>query len=130
MRWNTSSLFRVGLLLDPQDRIYAIAGWTYGGFEAIVSSDQVFGPVLKGTYTFGLHGGTIGAGLERRFTSKWSAKAEYRYTKFQSKIVVFPASYVSTSGSSVTTGTTTNSSRFSAEIHSIQVGVSRHFDPY
>lgn len=82
-RWHVSALARAGWLVDPQDLVYVIGGWSYADFEWSRSVPN--GPSVSGS--FGLNGATIGAGFERQITPAWTVKAEYRYTKFQDTTV-------------------------------------------
>jgi opacity protein-like surface antigen len=69
--WMVSLLARVGYLIDPQDLIYVIGGYTYGRFSSGGGFDW-----------FGMNGATIGGGFERQMWDGWSIRAEGRYTKF------------------------------------------------
>jgi len=126
-RWLVSALLKGGWLADPQNLLYLIGGWTYGGFEAVQSTDDMTVPALRSAQRFGLNGITIGAGFERQFSPMWSLKGEYRFTQFQSKTVDFPTSSLSSSSVSGGSVSTTNSSQFSARMQSILVGVSHYF---
>jgi opacity protein-like surface antigen len=132
-RWVVSALARGGFLIDPQDLVYVVGGWTYAGFETPLNSAH-----------FGLHGGTIGAGFERQIAPLWGVKVEYRYTKFLSRTVDLPFSAsnttVSNSNSSspgntstLTSASTTSgntAARFGADMQAVYVGVSRYFGTY
>ncbi len=85
-----SALGRAGWLIDPQDLIYVIGGWSYGHFT---NSDRVFA----------MHGPAVGAGIERQVARSWTVKAEYRYTHFLAKDVPSRDSRVK-----ITTAGTTN----------------------
>lgn len=93
-RWAVSGLGRIGVLVDPRDFIYAIGGYTYGGFEWV-------------NRTFGLHGATVGAGWEREVAPGWTLKAEYRYTQFQDRDLARTTASTSTQTSVSTTGAVT-----------------------
>jgi opacity protein-like surface antigen len=119
-RWLISVLARSGLLVDPLDLVYVLGGYTYGRFE--------FGQ------SFGLNGGTVGAGWERQIAPGWTLKGEYRYTKFQSKDLssTFVSNTVTTNISGGASSTNTSdvapsTNRVSADIHSLWVGVSHYF---
>jgi len=131
-RWLVSSLAKGGLLIDAYDLVYVIGGWTYAGFETPQNNAR-----------FGLHGGTIGAGVERQISPLWGIKVEYRSTKFQSKTVDLPVTSSTTtvsptnnSGGTTSGGTSTfatftnNAARFSADMQTVWVGVSRYFGTY
>ncbi len=123
-RWMVSVLARGGVLVDPVDFLYGIGGWTYGRFE--------FGP------SFGLNGGTIGAGWERQLAPGWTFRTEGRYTKFQSRTLTSSSASSSTSnqfnGAGVLTETVANSNanlsndRVSADMWSVWFGVSHYFN--
>ena len=117
-RWLASALARGGFLIGPTDLIYAIGGYTYAGFE----TPQNFS-------SFGLHGGTIGGGYEKKSSPLWSIKAEYRYTKFRGKTVDLPYTSTSTGTGGGNTSTYTSNSNnfahFTADIQAVFVGVSR-----
>ena len=93
-RWAVSGLGRLGVLIDPRDLIYAVGGYTYGGFE-------------WNNRTFGLHGATVGAGWEREVAPGWTFKAEYRYTRFQDRDLPRNTASTSTQTSVSTTGAVT-----------------------
>lgn len=132
-QWFVSALARGGYLIDPYNLVYILGGWTYSGFE-----------IPQNDVQFGLHGGTIGAGFERRISPLWGMKVEYRYTKFQSKTIDLQSSTASTltstqpatatSGSSSSTTTNTSFSNtaahFNADMQTVLVGVSRYFGTY
>jgi opacity protein-like surface antigen len=117
-RWLVSLLMRGGRLADPDDYIYLLGGYTHGHFQA--DGDG-----------FGLSGGTIGAGWERRIVPGWTVKAEYRYTRFQNKDLALN-SQTSTTGSSTTSSSSTGGDvHFSdLDMHSVWVGVSHYFGAY
>jgi opacity protein-like surface antigen len=129
-RWHVSALLRGGWLISPENLIYVIGGWTYGGFEATLSSDQVFSQTLRAAESFGANGPTVGVGFETRIGPTWGVKAEYRYTKFQNATVSFPSSYVVVSPGSNQTGNISNSATFSADMHTVMFGASRYFGTY
>lgn len=132
-RWLVSALMKFGFLVDPNDLFYAIGGWTYGNFEYAVSGSAIYGgftPTIIGGQTFGLNGGTVGAGFERRIGGNWALKAEYRYTKFQNKTVNFPYNLnFSTTGENYSSPSNT-SSAFSADMQTVLLGVTRYFSTY
>ncbi len=125
-RWMVSVLARAGVLVDPQDLLYAIGGWTYGRFE--------FGQ------SFGLNGGTIGGGWERQLVPGWTLKAEGRYTRFESKTLnTASASNTVTSAFNAagvldetvtSTSTFAEADRVSASMWSVWLGVSHYFNTY
>jgi opacity protein-like surface antigen len=117
-RWMASALGRLGWLVDPRHQVYAIGGWTYGGFSAGIPFD--------------LHGPTIGVGIEREVARSWTVKVEYRYTHFFAKDV----SFSQTVGQNLTLGTTTLTSndvfnetdRIAVRLHALRFGITRYFD--
>jgi opacity protein-like surface antigen len=123
-RWAVSALGRVGVLLDPQDLVYGIGGYTRGGFE-------------WSNRTFGLNGATVGAGWEHEIAPSWTLKAEYRYTAFADKDLprtAFSASTqrsVSTTGAVTTTVTNTTAAitdRVSdVNLHALRFGITHYF---
>jgi opacity protein-like surface antigen len=78
-RWMASALMRAGVLLNEQTLIYGIGGWTGAQFEARNVTDNAF---YQPSETFWANGWTAGAGVERKLSSNWSVRAEYRYTDF------------------------------------------------
>ena len=113
-RWAISALGRVGVLLDPQDLIYGIGGYTRGGFEWT-------------NRTFGLNGATVGAGWEHEIAPTWTLKAEYRYTAFQDKDVQRATASTSTQTSVSATGAvSTTVTNTSAAITDRVSGVNEH----
>lgn len=113
-RWAMSALGRVGVLLDAQDLIYGIGGYTRGGFEWT-------------NRTFGLNGATVGAGWEHEIAPTWTLKAEYRYTAFQDKDI--PRATASTSNQTSVNaagGVTTTVTNGAAAITDSISGVNEH----
>jgi opacity protein-like surface antigen len=123
-RWLISALARAGWVVDSRNLIYALAGPTYGRFE-------------WSTETFGMFGGTVGAGFERKIAPMWTLRVEYRYTKFANHTI---NTGFSETGSAVSTGAFTGTQTFtdsgatsntvSADMQSIMFGISREFGPY
>src|ERR1700730_10254894 len=63
-----------------------------------------------GSFQFGMNGATIGGGWERRISSSWTLRVEYRYTEFRGhddQTVTFASNNPSTS--TTTSGSTTTS---------------------
>lgn len=77
--WMFSVIGRAGYLAAPNTLLYGLAGWTYGHFTA---DDLPFNVGYGQISDFGSHGITVGGGLEQKLSSKWSLRAEYRYTNF------------------------------------------------
>ena len=117
-RWMISALGRAGWLIDPQDLIYVIGGWSYGHFTNI---DRVFA----------MHGPTVGAGIERQVAPSWTVKAEYRYTHFLERDVplVQPQAQNFTSGTSgfAFSGVSNETDRIAVNMHTVRFGLSRYF---
>jgi outer membrane immunogenic protein len=99
--WFATFRGRIGGLVDPSLLIYATGGLAVGQFEgssaAVLSSttyrgqigtttNPVLGPVVAAGAGFSDSttqlGWTVGAGLEKKFTPNWSAKAEYLYMDY------------------------------------------------
>jgi outer membrane immunogenic protein len=121
--WLVSALLRGGRVVDPNDYVYLLGGYTYGRFQAEGEG-------------FGLSGGTVGAGWERQVVPGWTLKAEYRYTRFQNKDLFFSNQNSITQSSSG--GTSSSQSNTYAEVshfsdldmHSVWLGVSHYFGSY
>jgi opacity protein-like surface antigen len=106
--WMVSALARARYLIDPVDLIYVIGGYTYGRFSSPAQ-------VGIGSFQFGMNGATIGGGWERRISSSWTLRVEYRYTEFRGhddQTVTFasnnPSASTTTSGSTTTSTFTCN----------------------
>jgi opacity protein-like surface antigen len=122
-RWAVSALGRVGVLVDPQNLVYGIGGYTRGGFEWT-------------NRTFGLNGATVGAGWEHEIAPTWTLKAEYRYTAFADKDIQRASASASTQTSVSTTGAvTTTVSNFAAtptdhvsgvNLHALRFGITHY----
>ena len=99
LQWFATFRGRAGILADPQTLLYATGGLAVGDFKysaQTTTSAQVFTPGLAGTTPFGPPivlagaaassdtrlGWTLGAGVERKFSSNWSGKLEYLYIDF------------------------------------------------
>lgn len=68
-----SALARVGFLADPDTLLYAIGGWTGAQFEY---NDLTDNPFFEPNETFWANGGSVGAGIERKWGQSWSLRAE------------------------------------------------------
>jgi len=89
--WFDTLRGRVGYLIDPTTLIYLTGGAAVGRFEFAQTTTAVVattgGPVLA-TASVGFlekttrWGGTVGVGVERKFSPNWSAKAEFLYLDF------------------------------------------------
>ncbi|WP_141701935.1 outer membrane protein [Methyloceanibacter stevinii] len=77
--WMVSVIGRAGYLATPNTLVYGLAGWSYGHFNV---EDLPFSVGYGQISDFGSHGITVGGGLEQRLSSKWTLRAEYRYTNF------------------------------------------------
>lgn len=119
-RWLASALGKVGWAFIPQDMLYVVGGWTYGGFEAENFNGQ----------TFRMQGPTIGAGLEAQIGWGWTLKAEYRYTRFESKDANFTTSFVSSVPGSISTSSNNNTATIHAQMQTFLVGASHYFTTY
>jgi len=101
--WFATLRGRIGLLADPTMLLYVTGGLAVGEFKFSTQASaslQRFGPGSTGTTPVGPAisvvgtpfsdsktrvGGTIGAGIEKKFTPNWSAKVEYLYLDFDSQ---------------------------------------------
>ena len=114
-RWMVSALARAGALIDPDDLVYVIGGYTYGRFENVDGG-------------FGLNGGTVGVGWERQIVPGWTLRGEYRYTRFQDTDLHVNTQSASSDGSSTTTFNTSQITHYSGlDMHSLWLGVSHYF---
>ena len=115
-RWMVSALARAGALIDPNDLVYILGGYTYGRFENINGG-------------FGMNGGTAGIGWERQIMSGWTLRAEYRYTRFQDTDFKFNTqSVLTTSAGIVQTSNGSSVTHYSGlDMHSLWLGVSHYF---
>jgi opacity protein-like surface antigen len=123
-RWAVSALGRLGLQLAPRDFAYVIGGYTRGGFEWDGRS-------------FGLNGGTVGAGWEHEIAPSWTFKAEYRFTAFESKDLPRPSSSTAVQSDTFAGATTTaviNSTAATTDhvsgiaLHALRFGITHYFD--
>ena len=75
-----SVIGRAGVLATPTTFLYGLAGWSYGHFQV---NELTFGG--NKIRDFDSDGPTVGGGIEKKLSSKWSLRAEYRYTNFGSE---------------------------------------------
>jgi opacity protein-like surface antigen len=151
--WMVSVIGRAGVLATRTTFLYGLAGWSYGHFD-VEEMPYDFGH--DKIQDFHANGPTVGGGIEQKLSSKWSLRAEYRYTDFGRKRLSARgnSSYSqSESGSdqrsssdsssccggnsSSSTGTDTDSDTFTStsrsngsiknDMHVGRVGVSRYF---
>lgn len=82
---------RVGALIDPTTLIYLTGGAALGRFDFSQATTATIattgGPVVASAsvpLSEPKHrwGGAVGAGVEKKFTPNWSAKAEFLYLDF------------------------------------------------
>ena len=78
--WMVSVIGRAGVLATPTTFVYGLGGWSYGHFQV---SELIFGG--NKIREFNSDGPTVGGGIERKLSPKWSLRAEYRYTDFGSE---------------------------------------------
>ena len=78
--WMVSVIGRAGVLATPTTFLYGLAGWSYGHFQV---NELTFGG--NKIRDFDSDGPTVGGGIEKKLSSKWSLRAEYRYTNFGSE---------------------------------------------
>jgi outer membrane immunogenic protein len=87
--WFATFRGRVGALIDPSTLIYLTGGLAVGRFEFTDTSTATVNlagvtataSIVTSESTTRL-GGTVGAGIERKFSPNWSAKAEFLYLDF------------------------------------------------
>jgi len=143
---------RAGWLATPTTFLYGFGGWTYGHFDG---EDLMFQAGLDQISDFGSHGVTVGGGLEKKLSPKWSLRAEYRYTHFgkesfstrarfndsrfesgsgrSSDRDTFDDESSSSSSSETETSSSSNNSTYSSkgyfdnEMHVGRIGVTRYF---
>jgi opacity protein-like surface antigen len=116
-RWMASALMRVGFLADPDTLLYGIGGWTGAQFEY---NDLTDNPFFEPNDSFWANGGSVGAGIERRFGPNWSLRAEYRYTLFQNRDIANNFLFT-TSGAGAATASSQSNSIQTAFHNSMQV---------
>jgi len=92
--WFDTFRGRLGALIDPTTLIYVTGGAALGRFgfsqQTTASIATLAGtPIASASVWHGESttrwGGTVGAGVEKKFTPKWSAKAEFLYLGFGSR---------------------------------------------
>ncbi|MCA0316477.1 MAG: porin family protein [Proteobacteria bacterium] len=106
-RWNASIRGRAGFAVD-RALFYATGGVAFLGAQGTQISrapNEFVG--------FSSTGWTVGAGIEYAFTPNWTARAEYRYTDYGARTVIFPVSGYS--------------ERIKPQIHTVRLGVSYLF---
>ncbi len=151
--WMVSVIGRAGWLATPTTLLYGLGGWSYAHFDV---EDVPYDFGLGQLQDFNANGPTVGGGIEKKLSPKWSLRAEYRYTNFgkhsfSTKSSTTDNSSESGSGSSSYSGTCcggqtssdsssgTDSSKsasinnqsskgyFDNEMHVGRVGVTRYF---
>jgi len=89
--WFDTFRGRVGALIDPTTLIYVTGGAALGrfGFSQLTTASIATAggtPLASASVWHGESttrwGGAVGAGVEKKFTPKWSAKAEFLYLGF------------------------------------------------
>jgi outer membrane immunogenic protein len=126
---------RAGLLVTPALLAYATGGFAYGGAKASTSLTQSLVPNSidvgvwnsVGNFSGVRYGWTAGAGAEWKFSSNWSAKAEYLYYDLGS--VSYAGTPIATTigGFAFSTNTIQSSTRYNGNI--VRVGVNYSFNP-
>jgi len=95
--WFDTFRGRIGALIDPTTLIYLTGGAALGKFEFsqfTTASISTIGGTVLASATAGSSesttrwGGAVGAGVEKKFTARWSAKAEFLYLDFGSHTFV------------------------------------------
>jgi opacity protein-like surface antigen len=147
-RWMVSVLGRAGVLVDPQDLLYLIGGYTYARSEAFAQGVNLTGAMIGPGLSHGalggrsiiganLDGATIGAGWERQVASGWSLRGEYRYTRFRSRdasqtlptgsVLVLRDNFGVAFGGQTENDGQTQTNHVSADMHSLWLGVAHYF---
>jgi outer membrane immunogenic protein len=125
---------RIGYAVSPQVLVYGTAGLAYGQATSNTTLTQTVqgNPAVPFPYTsFGtvssvLYGWTGGGGIEWRFASRWSAKAEYLYYDLGTLTYAMTPLQNANLGSALyTRGAPTASAIFNGNI--IRAGVNFHF---
>jgi len=165
LNWMGSLLGRVGWLVTPKTLIYGLAGWTYGHFDhrgltvptattaggspgivRIANSTSSDSTSTTGSVedfsNFGLHGVSLGAGVERKLGRNWTLRAEYRYTDFgdydafssvttnnSEFILNGPDGRPDLSGTAIGSGTATTqtSAGFDGDMQMFRIALTRYF---
>jgi outer membrane immunogenic protein len=110
---------RLGFAFD-RALIYATGGVAFANFDSdFAARDAATGETTTGSFDSTEWGWTLGAGAEYAFTNNWTARAEYRYTQFDS---------LKTDLSALYNGAVTTDAEL--EFHTIRVGVSYKFGSY
>src|SRR5207302_633067 len=126
---------RAGLLVTPSLLAYATGGFAYGGARASTSLTQSLVPNSidvgvwnsVGNFSGVRYGWTAGAGAEWKFSSNWSAKAEYLYYDLGS--VSYAGTPIATTigGGAFSTNTIRSTTQYNGNI--VRVGVNYSFNP-
>lgn len=116
-RWMASALMRIGILVSPDTLIYSIGGISAAQFRYSNVTDNLF---YQPTDQFYALGWNIGGGAETLINSKWSVRAEYRYTNFGTVTVQDNFSFNSSLPSSQNY---TARTRFDNDMHMMRIGV-------
>ena len=85
LEWFGTVRGRVGVLATPRVLFYATGGLAYGSIKttgAIGVTRNGVAVALVGSNSDVRFGWTVGAGVEGKITSNWSAKLEYLYMDF------------------------------------------------
>jgi outer membrane immunogenic protein len=77
---------RLGVLVQPQTLVYALAGYSWLKLESDIPR-LVNGPPVE-FHSPLFHGWTLGGGLEHRLTDNLSLRGEYRFSQFDSENVI------------------------------------------
>lgn len=88
LEWFGTVRGRAGVLVTPKVLLYGTGGLAYGSFKTTGTfagaSPAVVAVTSVSTATDTRFGWTVGAGVEGKFTTNWSAKLEYLYMDFDS----------------------------------------------
>ena len=134
LNWLGTVRGRLGYAVTPELLVYGTGGLAYGEAtsSATISQTVQSAPLLPNTYsssgsfTNTLVGWTAGAGVEYRFASAWSAKAEYLYYDLGSATYnMSPLQNFNTSGVLFTSNSPTATAVFNGNI--LHAGLNYHF---
>jgi opacity protein-like surface antigen len=124
-RWMTSALARTGILLDDQTLLYGLGGWSGAQLEARNVTDN---PFYQPSEKFWANGWTAGGGIERKLDSRWSIRAEYRYTDLGTVRTTDQFAFTSASSFGSGTQTSDRQSTYQSTIQSGRIGIAYTFD--
>jgi outer membrane immunogenic protein len=120
-RWMATALARGGWLVDQTMLLYGLAGWTVAQFDVQgITNNGFFEP----GELFFANGPTVGGGIEKKLSANWSLRAEYRYTRFGTKVVNDPYfSFTSVSGADTFTQTHAQQTSYKSDMQVGRLGI-------